>query len=116
MRGCNLPLIALSVGFAATSPKGRGFFIIPIVKQIGRENNLCRPFVPAISPLRTTEKSIVFFLQNLKLLSCHEIKTVEYHLHSVWHLGAETVKIVEIVAGIVEIYDRSQGSTVGTDN
>ena len=30
----------LSVGYAATSPKGRGFFICSIMPQIGRENNI----------------------------------------------------------------------------
>ena len=40
----------------ATFLPEEGFFVSPIIPQIGRENNLCRPFVPAISPLRTTEK------------------------------------------------------------
>ena len=32
--------LTLSVGFDATSPQGRGIFIIPIITQIGRENNI----------------------------------------------------------------------------
>ena len=32
--------ITLSVGYAATSPKGRGLFVNSIITQIGRENNV----------------------------------------------------------------------------
>ena len=55
--------LTLSVGFAATSPKGRGFFIIPIITQIGRENKFsAEVFVSANSPLRMQREEKSFLL------------------------------------------------------
>ena len=51
--------------------QGRGFFVIPIITQIGREDKFSADiFVPVNSPLMTTEKSSQRFL--FLLIKQHE--------------------------------------------